>query len=358
MAKIGRKLIELAEEIERQYQSKRDYRGSLAKVAMQNGALVGVDSAQPLELTTLAHRQLGEFCGIPAQYYDRMKAEQPQLLDTNVNGWLQKEAAQKRTIRVLDGRVRAFLSDKYRTLENYDLFQAVYPALRDRELIIISCEITERRLYVKAIDKNITKAIPTGQKLGEGHFRIDTLSPAITISNSEVGGGSLSVELGIFTDGCTNLVFFSNKALKKYHIGGKGDVGADMQQVLTDETKRVSDAATWMQLRDVVGAAFDQAKFQTMADEIAGTVEDRITNDPMEVIESTAKRFGLAETEKTSVLRHLIEGGDLTRYGVFNAVTRAAEDAESYDRATELERIGGQIVELPRNDWQQFAAAA
>jgi hypothetical protein len=36
------------------------------------------------------------------------------------------------------------------------------------------------------------------------------------------------------------------------------------------------------------------------------------------------------------VLKHLILGGSLTTWGLANAVTRAAQDAESYDRATEL----------------------
>jgi len=34
------------------------------------------------------------------------------------------------------------------------------------------------------------------------------------------------------------------------------------------------------------------------------------------------------------LLRHLIEGGDLSQYGLINAVTRTAEDAKFYDRAS------------------------
>lgn len=80
--------------------------------------------------------------------------------------------------------------------------------------------------------------------------------------------------------------------------------------------------------------------------------------DPVKAIELTARRLNLGEGEQKSILRHLIEGGDLTRYGVFNAITRAAEDIESYDRATELERAGGQIITLAANDWKVIAEAA
>ena len=59
------------------------------------------------------------------------------------------------------------------------------------------------------------------------------------------------------------------------------------------------------------------------------------------------------------MLQHLIAGGDLSQYGAAaNAVTRLAHDAESYDRAFELEGLGGQVIDLAANDWQQVAQAA
>ena len=38
-------------------------------------------------------------------------------------------------------------------------------------------------------------------------------------------------------------------------------------------------------------------------------------------------------------------GNDLSHYGLVNAVTRASQDIEDYNRATELERIGGVLLE-------------
>jgi len=54
----------------------------------------------------------------------------------------------------------------------------------------------------------------------------------------------------------------------------------------------------------------------------------------------------------------LITGGALTRWGLVNALTRTAEDVETYDRATDFERFGGQVIELPRRDWERIALAA
>jgi hypothetical protein len=38
-------------------------------------------------------------------------------------------------------------------------------------------------------------------------------------------------------------------------------------------------------------------------------------------------------------------GGDLTSWGLGNAVTRMAQDVPSYDRSTELESIGFEIMQ-------------
>jgi V8-like Glu-specific endopeptidase len=68
----------------------------------------------------------------------------------------------------------------------------------------------------------------------------------------------------------------------------------------------------------------------------------------------TGQKIGLTEGEGKGVLNQLIAGGDLTRFGLYNAVTRASSDIESYDRATELERAGAAVVELGKAEWQRL----
>jgi len=38
-------------------------------------------------------------------------------------------------------------------------------------------------------------------------------------------------------------------------------------------------------------------------------------------------------------------------------LTRASQDVDDYDRATDLERLGGQLIELPRQAWHTLATA-
>jgi hypothetical protein len=355
--KTGKTIVDLANEIERRRDAKRDFvvPTKHLEYAPTGQLLFG---NEVVEVGDLAHQQIAGHLGIPKPYYDRMKADQPELLAKNINTWF---AAQNdtRMVRTLDGKARAFLSDRYRPLENEDLAEAVLPVLMGLDVIIMSAEITERRLYIKAVDRRIERDIPKGAALGDGsHHIFDTLSPAITIGNSEVGSGSLSVQTSIWTRQCTNMATFAEKSVRKSHIGGRHEITDGLYAMLSDETRRVSDQAVWMQVRDVVKNSFDAARFNTLVDEVQGMSTQKIEGDPIKVVELASKKLGATETEKKSILRHLIEGGDLSRYGLFNAVTRTAEDLDDYDRATEFERMGGQLVELPKTEWREMALAA
>lgn len=363
--KTGRTISQLAAEIERQQGAKRDLVASTRDMRMVNlgddrpGLAVGTNLDNLFGLNNLAHDQIGTFTGIPAKYYDHMLATDPALLAENVNTWMHREP-QRRLIRTLDGSARAFLSDAYRPLENLDLAEAVLPILAQQQFEVISCEITERRLYLKAVDHRINRDIPHGHRMGDGSHQIfDTCVSAIIISNSEVGQGSLSVETGVWTRACTNLAVFASESMKRRHVGARHEIADDddIAELLSDDTRRATDRALWLQVRDVVRGAFNEARFQARIDKITGTVAQKIEGDPIAVVEFAARRFGIQEQEQKGILRHLIEGGSLTRYGLFNAITRAAEDIESYDRATEIERMGGEIIDLAAGEWKQIATA-
>lgn len=363
MAKAGQTLAQLAAEIERRAEAKHDYIAPVAKMAvevvagapaltLQNG------SAQQFPIGPIAHAQLAEYAGIPKAYYDRMKEHDPWLLAANVNRWFEDSPTDKRMVRTLDGSVRALLSDKFRSLENEDLAEAVLPVLLDMNLLILSCEITERRLYLKAVDRSIERDVPTGRKMGDGsHAIFDTICPAITIGNSEVGHGALYISGGVWTRACTNLADFG-ASMRKYHTGARADVSDDVYALLTSETKRKTDAAVWSQTRDLVRGAFNVARFEATALKLGQAAQEPIGAAVVETIEKLGRRFVLGEGERKGILARLIEGGDLTRYGLHAAITRHSSDVDDYDRATELERIGGQVIELPRNQWEEIAQAA
>lgn len=364
MARVGRSLQDLAAEIERRAEVKKDFIAPAQKLSVVVEPVEGVPTplialtngkVETFDMLDLAHGQLAEYAGIPMAYYRRMLADDPHLLATNINRWLKDRAKnnERRMVRTLDGHVRAVLSDGYRPLENEDLAEAVLPVLLEQNLIIVSSEITERRMYIKAIDRSIEKDVPTGRKMGDGsHVFFDTCSPAITISNSEVGHGALSIETGVYTRACTNLAMIGSN-LRKYHTGKRAELSDEVFALLTDETKKATDKAVWMQTTDLVKAAFDLAKFDATVKKLGDASGDAVPAEQVvEVVERVGRKFNLLEGERRGVLAKLIESADLTRYGMHAAITRySQEGAVNYDRATELERIGGDVIELPPRDW-------
>jgi hypothetical protein len=358
--KTGKTLVELAMEIERRKSAKKDYVADTAHVRMNDKAELIIGQLAPLPANDIAHDQLATALDIPRKYYDKMKAESPALLANNVNEWFAKYPA-PRMFRTLDGKARAILSNKYRALENEDLAEAVLPPLMNLGLDIMSAEITERRLYIKAVDPKVTRELAKqGAHFGDGQHRIVRIaSPAITISNSEVGMGALSIVRGMYDGFCSNLAMFGGSGLRKYHTGARHELlNEESYKALSDSTRRLTDAALWAQVKDVVEYAFNGDGFNELVDKVQGTQADRIEGDVVKVVDLSAKRFGFNEEEKSSVLRQLIEGADLSRFGLYNAITRAAQDVESYDRATELERVGGAVIELQHNEWAELARAA
>jgi len=338
-------LQEMAAEVFRQTEEKRDYvapTNNLLMEVMNNTVALrigrGENTRGTLPLRPLAHRQVASRLNIPQTYYHRMLADAPDLLAANVNRWFDAKPEQ-RLVRTLDNQVRAFLSNKYRPLDNIGLINAVLPTLAEMGCRIESCAVTENRLYVKAVTDRLTAVVKTG----------DVVQAALLISNSEVGGGSVHVEPMIFVLTCLNGMVVPGRNMNKYHIG-RGQEVTQAEDFFTDETRRLDDKTFWMKTRDVVRGSFQKDIFEATVRQMRLTTEQPIEN-PVAIVERTAERFELAEEEKETVLQFLIKGGDLTRYGLLNAVTAASQVVDSYDRATDMERMGGQILELAMSEW-------
>ena len=355
-------LTELLEEVKRRAEAKVDMvmpTTAMEAVVDANEIKLAVKGRDLVPINKVAHRQFQSYAKIPADYYDRMLAEQPELLTKNLNTWLHANR-ENRLVRQLFGVTRAFLSDKYRPLENEDLAAAVIRPLLDADADVMSAQVTDTKLYIKAVDRKVTRELAKiGGKFGDGgHKIVRVASPAITISNSEVGQGAVSVLGGVYDGFCSNLATFKERSTRKYHAGARHELSdEDTYALLSDETRRVTDEALWRQVSDIVRAAFDRARFDALVDKIEATVEDKI-EDVVQTVNLASKRWGFTEVEGKLILTEMVNGGDASRFGLHNAITAASAKLPDYDRATEFERIGGQVIEMPKAEWRELAEAA
>lgn len=191
--KSGLTIVEMAQQIERQSKLKQDYLLDTRRLQVEPfGSQLYLHTfddhddplVEPLEINQIAHRQIGTHLKIPAAYYDRMLSDYPELLAENVNSWFQREPTQ-RMVRTLDGTVRAFLSNRYRRIDNLDIAEIVLPVIQQMEdAYFESCQITDSRMYIKVVNKRLEAEVVPG----------DIVQSGVIISNSEVGLGSVNIQ--------------------------------------------------------------------------------------------------------------------------------------------------------------------
>ena len=350
--KEGKTLQELAAELERQQLAKKDLivsTGVLSMDSRDDGGIalnvMGGQMIQHYDVGEIAHRQIGQFLKIPATYYDRMRREYPQLLTLNANGWFAKMPQSKRMLRTLDGTARALLSDRYRRIDNFEVASAVLPIISRMEGAgVESCELTDSRMYLKVVNPRVTAEIKKG----------DIVQAGVLISNSEVGMGSVTVSPLIYRLVCSNGMIAEDGKLRKYHVGRANESREDFS-IYRNETIEADDKAFLMKLEDSVKAAVDQARFAAIVDKLRESTEATFQPQQVQqVVELASKEYGFTDSESSGILGHLAAGGDLSLYGLANAVTRQAQDVASYDRSTELEATGYRIITMAPSLWRNL----
>lgn len=352
--KQGRPLPEVLMELQRQNDAKRDYIAPAPALSFSEDAgsfiLQNSGSGDPIALgtTDLFHRQVGAALNIPAKYYDLMRNQKPELLAANVNTWL-SDRDQSYMIRTMNNGTnqvaRAFLSDRYRRIDNLDIATAVLPLFAGQEdMEIVSSAVTDNKLFIKVVNHRLEMEVVPG----------DYVQAGVVISNSEVGLGAVSVQPLVYRLVCTNGMVVQDFGERRTHVGRAVKAMEDSFTIYSDETEDAIDKAFMLKLRDTTLAALEEARFAQIVGRLREATKERITGRVQDVIELTGKEYDLNQPEQDSILSYLISGGDLSKYGLSNAITRASQDVDSYDRATALEGIGWQVAAMPSAQWKEL----
>ena len=388
--KQGKSLPEVLAELQRQNGLKRDYIAPATAFKLENDGETFVLShndgkRENFDMTDLFHRQIGSTLEIPAKYYDAMRKQKPELLAQNVNAWFgdreqsymvrsmsyevneinsgheqhgQHEFAEGTTgagigagttgtanIRKTAGVARALLSDRYRRIDNTEIAAAVLPLFAGQDgMEVASSAVTPTRMYLKILNHRLEQEVVPG----------DIVQAGVVISNSEVGLGAVSVQPLVYRLVCSNGLIVNDFGERKTHIGRTVETVEDTFHIYSSDTLEAENKAFMLKLRDATLAAIEETRFSMIVDKLRDSTEAKITGHVSDVVELTSKAYGLNQGEQESILDYLIAGGDLSLYGLSNAVTRASQDVESYDRATTLESIGWQVVTMSPSQWREM----
>mgnify|MGYP003627986229 FL=1 len=308
------------------------------------------------EVTNHSHGQLSSRLQIPKKYYDRMLQDDPDLLRHNVNRWLTKADTRRmvRTYREDDTHrtVRAIMSDRYQRIDNYDVLEHLLPVLQEEGvkhgLNLKSCEVTDSKLYLKLTSPRLRGQVKAG----------DVVEAGVSIRNSEIGLGSYVLSPFIYRLWCDNGCGTDEGKFSRRHVGAQTQMGEQMQSYMTDETNKAVDHAVLLQSRDVLSGILSEEVFNNTLARLQHAATGIQVEAPIQAMEVLSHSLGLSVEENQSCLVNLIQDGDFSRWGVCNAVTKIANTTEDYDRASELENLGGKVIDLPSSEWKRIAQAA
>ena len=316
---------------------------------------------QVLRANPVAFDQLATMAGIDVRTARRLQSDYPDVLDHALNR-IHGQEPRNAMLRTFDnggnrGELRAVVSDKFKTFDNPDLLESVLPVLieSDADWQIVNAQITDKRLYARFKSLAIT---------GEGSAVGDLMAQGVVVGNSETGHGSVSVAQLVWTLACLNGMQTANKNRTAHLTSSRSD--GDTWAMLTDESKRLDNAALSSKLRDITAAYASREMFESVLEQFRAAAGDVVANGmaaAQPAVEALGAVLRLSKVETSSVLDGLMRtiqqpgyaGRPLSRATMVNAVTAAAHGADA-DSVSDWQVLGGKGLDLPANQWAAVAA--
>lgn len=325
---------------------KADYIVPQGKMAMVGDETMNVRGLGDFPIQQIAHEQIAARLGIPAAYYKKM-AEIPGLRAENVNSWLKKEPTANRLLRTLDGQARAYLSDRYRPLDNLLIVGAAMPVLAaNPDLHVRSAVITPARLYLQVSFPKIATEIRVG----------DVVEFGFTLTTSEVGRGKVDVQKWFHQLRCSN-GYVGESIFSQRHLGRK--IGEDEEDYMLfgDDTIEAEMKSFQLQLRDLLAATINRDGFEKEIEKFRVANGDKFVHTEAEqIIKNVTKKYAFYDDEMKAILNRVMAESQLSRLVIADAVTNQVHFTESADRGYDLEKAGYDLIAMPSVEWKKLVA--
>jgi hypothetical protein len=371
-------LAQLVAELERQRTARIDFVADVRhlKVECNGGVMIVPLTSQALEwmpegtmeFNRSAYHQLAGKCNpsIPTRFFDSMMEERPSRLAELING-LHADDPEKRLVRCLDNKVRAWLSNGYRVIDNYDVAFTCLDEAHKKDAQVFEANLSDRTMRIKFTTQQVWDAVNVKQQSGpQGEWyaaalgnreligktilgaRISeelpggpgTIHPVVTVLNSETGHGGFHVRIGILMGICFNVATLET-VVSRVHLGERLEEGIFSQEAISAESK-----AIMLKARDAVRAAFDQDKFRVIVGKAKAAQAD-VIEQPSAAVNNIVEAGLVNEEHKEALLEYFLRDYDATRFGLAQAVSRLAQDIEDPDDAGEFESLAGKIIREP-----------
>lgn len=369
-------LEKLVRDVDSYKLSKRDYISDIRNTEMQyigaNKFKLCLEGEEVnYTVTDNAMSQIASWAKVPYSYVNYMKSNgKGDLVASNFNEWFQKPV-HKNTRRMyrgmtnniyrdnstLDphmsrsgGKWRSFHSNRFRRVDHEHVLDSIMPELETLaeeygDIKIASLGLTDDKMYVKVLfPKTEAKAVG------------DVVQFGLSIGNSEIGKGLAYVSPLIYVLRCLNGMILPDYGIKTKHIGSS--IEEDGNVTYGNDTIETDQKAIMLKLRDTIRSVCSEENRNKVLEKINESSDTTSTKNPLKAVEKTAKLFSLTEKETEDTTLSFVKRGDYSKWGMVNAVTEIANTHKNYDRASELEGLGGRILTMGKSQWQEIALAA
>jgi hypothetical protein len=303
-----------------------------------------------LDISGTAHGQLAARAGVPKRYYDRMVQDAPELWEHSLRTWWAEDRS-RRLVRTFQpdgsepGTLRAYLSDRYRTLDSLPFIEAVLETAEEvtgGRFQMAQAHVTDERCHVRIMTER-REATAAGDEIQQG----------ITLSNSEVGSGRMQVQPFAVVLSCTNGMV-ATRNYGRVHLGGELDHG-----MLERDTVEARARAVWLEVRDFVSAALSQDHLREFVRRIDAASGVALDAPARQVVANVVREFSLGSGTGGRLMERYLRDASAhgeTHWGLVQATTYEAHQAPSWSEQVELEELGGRLLEMEAGQVQRLVS--
>ena len=342
--KKGHDVKEMLNNINEDTKNKRDYLVDMKSIKVEANNLVypsiSVDHGENKHLLrdrefVLTDHSLNQLCGkleIGTQYLRKCLPVSQELVAHNLNFWINNSKDKELMLRTYDmepvNEARALCSNRYKRIDNDVVANHSLNKLMDLGLDIKYSHYDRDTLNITAVNPKLEGEVTKG----------DVVQSGVTITNSEIGSGSLMIQPFIYRLVCTNgmvapryLNRFYSRHVGKIVIDASND---DQYVTIIDKMQKQIDLVN---SEDVWTESFQ------------GLLNSRKQKINSHQIVQLAKRHGVTESERADIFARLNKyvGDTFTtsKYELANAVTNMGNDEDRSDqRSRFFQELGGLIV--------------
>ncbi|QDF18796.1 hypothetical protein SEA_SCENTAE_77 [Gordonia phage SCentae] len=296
-------------------------------------------------------QNLADLFKIPVRYIRKLREEDTELLDINVNRHADRATTGANLVRLIwgsdpadastTGLVRAILSDRYAIIDHLDTVLSILSGLKEAGLDgsnIQSVDLSENKLYLNIEAPEIAvhgRSLIKGYRspyTGQTGEELPLVHAGIKFTNSENGRGAFQATPYALFQVCKNGATINAHKLRKIHLGRPLEAG---QIQWSQGTVAAANELVRNQVRDAVKSFLSTDFLNAAVDEWEKEAGVEVRK-PVDAIKYVAKELSYTETEQDEILADFVKGGQITSGGIGHAVTSVAQRIEDPDRAHEF----------------------